>query len=453
MLLKISELWRSLNSHFVRIPDAASGTSNEYARALFWGYSIMGGFILTFFGWAFFTTISGAVVASGSIVIQGQVKTVQNLDGGIVAEIAVREGQEVTAGDLLIRLDSSLLTANLAIVEGRLIEAVALYARLLAERNGVQQLTSPDIEVVHGNDVAIENTWAAQHAILEARALTREGQTSQLTARIQQLEQEIGGSQGLQIARREQLALIGQELKGVKELHALGHAPLTRVLALERESANLRGQLSELTGTIARLRSSIGETRLQLLQIDKDFREAVLSELQVASSQVEELREQNFSLLQQLQRTDIRSPVDGKIQELSTHTLGGVVRPAEPILRIVPSDKHLLISVRIEPLHIDQVYVGQSAFVKLTAFNGRAVPDLECRVSNVSADLVSDERSGLSWYEADLELLPSEITKLGELTLVSGMPAEAFIRTSDRTVMTYLLKPLSDQIFRAFREE
>ncbi len=453
MSLKISELWRTVGSLVPHVSDVTSGTSNEYTRTLMWGYSIMGGFCVLFFGWALLTTISGAVVAPGSIVIQGQVKTVQNLDGGIVAEIAVREGQEVAAGDLLIRLDSSLLTANRAIVEGRLVEAVGRHARLLAERDGAEQLARPDIEAISSDKAAIENTWAAQQAILEARALSRAGQTSQLTARILQLEQEIGGSQGLQIARQEQLELIGRELKGVKELHAQGHAPLTRVLALEREGANLRGQLSELTGAIARLRSLIGETRLQLLQIDKDFREEVLSDLQDASSEVEELREQQFSLLEQLQRTDIRSPVDGKIQELSMHTVGGVVRPAEPILKIVPSDKHLLINVRIDPLNIDQIYVGQSAFVKLTAFNSRIAPDLECRVLNVSADLVSDDRSGLSWYEVDLELQHSEMAKLGDLALVSGMPAEAFIRTSDRTVMTYLLKPLSDQIFRAFREE
>ena len=413
----------------------------------------MGIFCLLFFGWAFFTTISGAVVASGSIMIQGQVKTVQSLDGGIVVEIAVSGGQEVAAGDLLIRLDSSLLTANQAIVESRLIDAAALQARLLTERDGAQELGASHFDLAGTDNTAVENSWATQREIFEARALTRGGQTSQLTERIHQLEEEIGGSQGLQMARREQLELIAQELKGVRDLYEKGHAPLTRVLALERESASLRGQVSELTGAIARLRSAISETRLQLLQIGKDFHEAVLSELRETSAQVEELREQHLSLLEQLQRTEIRSPVDGKVHELSMHTLGGVVRPAEPILKIVPTEKHLIISVRVEPLHIDQIYTGQSAFVKLTAFNSRTVPDLECRVSNVSADIIFDERSGLSWYKADLELLPDELAKLGDLVLVSGMPAEAFIRTSDRTVMAYLLKPLNDQIFRAFREE
>lgn len=453
MLLKIGDLWQRLSRATVGLFGSVATEENEYRQALLWGYAVTGLFSLVFFGWAFFTTISGAVVASGSIVIQGQVKTVQNLDGGIVAEIAVTEGQAVAEGDLLLRLDDSLLMANGAIVEGRLAEAIALQLRLLAERDGVERLGESSLMPVTAGKAGVEQAIKIQTEILEARSLTREGQTSQLTERVRQFEEEIIGSQGLQVARREQLGLIAKELAGVQELYDQGHAPLTRVLALQRESANLKGQISELGGGIARLRSSIGETRLQLLQIEKDFREQVLTELRDASAQVEELREQHLSLFEQIERTEIRSPVSGVVHELSMHTLGGVVRPAEAILKIVPAEKHLIINVRVEPLHIDQVYAGQSAFVKLTAFNSRTVPDLESTVTNISPDLMTDERSGLAWYEANLELLPSEAAKLGDLVLVSGMPAEAFIRTSDRTVMAYLLKPLSDQIFRAFREE
>ncbi|WOF72538.1 HlyD family type I secretion periplasmic adaptor subunit [Parvibaculaceae bacterium PLY_AMNH_Bact1] len=453
MLLRISDLWRRLSEVVAGAFGPRDGDANEYRQALLWGYAVAAIFSIAFFGWAFFTVISGAVVAPGSIVIQGQVKTVQNLDGGIVAEIAVKEGQNVAKGDLLLRLDSSLLMANRAIVEGRLAEAIALQTRLLAERDSVEVLSKPALLPILVNASSIDQAIRTQTEILEARSLTREGQTNQLTERIHQFEEEIVGAQGLQIARREQLALISKELGGVKELYDQGHAPLTRVLALERESANLKGQISEMSGSIARLRSSIGETRLQLLQINKDFREQVLTELRDASAQVEELREQHLSLLEQVERTEIRSPVEGVVHELAMHTLGGVVRPAEPILKIVPAEKHLIINVRVEPLHIDQIYAGQSAFVKLTAFNSRSVPDLECNVTTVSPDLVTDERSGMAWYEANLELAPNEAEKLGGLSLVSGMPAEAFIRTTDRTVMGYLLKPLSDQIFRAFREE
>ncbi len=450
---KVIALWRQLSSSVASKLGSTAAQENEYRQALLWGYAVTVVFCLLFFGWALFTTISGAVVAPGSIVIQGQVKTVQNLDGGIVSEIAVKEGQEVAADDLLLRLDSSLLMANQSIVEGRLSEALALQTRLLAERDNLHVLQRPETVPTLLNEAAIAQAIEIQTEILNARSLTREGQTNQLTERIQQFEEEIIGAQGLQVARREQLSLIAKELAGVKELHAQGHAPLTRVLALEREGANLKGQISELSGNIARLRSSIGETQLQLLQIEKDFREQVLTDLRDASAQVEELREQHLSLLEQIERTEIRAPVDGVVHELSMHTLGGVVRPAEPILKIVPAEKHLIINVRVEPLHIDQIYAGQSAFVKLTAFNSRTVPDLECSVTTVSPDLVTDERSGMTWYEANLELLPNEVAKLGDLSLVSGMPAEAFIRTSDRTVMGYLLKPLSDQIFRAFREE
>ena len=228
---------------------------------------------------------------------------------------------------------------------------------------------------------------------------------------------------------------------------------MVRILALERESANLEGQLAELTGNIARLKSSIGETRLQLLQVEMDFQKLVLSELKEASSEVQELKEQIVSINDQLRRTRIRSPVDGKIQELMVHTIGGVIRPAEALLKIIPHNMRLMVKVKIDPLHIDQVYTGQPAFVSLSSFNQKTVPHLEFRVRNVSSDLIWEQHTGQAWYEADLEPLPGEMEKVKGLSLVSGMPAEAFIRTSDRTVLNYLLSPLTDQIQRAFREE
>ncbi len=440
---------------FQKFVEKRRGVPNSYASFLRLGYGLTIIFFCLGVGWAAVTSISGAVVASGSIAIRGDIKTLQHLDGGIVQKLLVEEGQSVSAGEVLIVLDDTLLDANRAIILSRLAEGLALRQRLDAERehSEIPLLTLEEKNYFTRNSGLYEKALLSQKEILAARSLAREGQTEQLKSRIQQSTEQISGEKGVRRALKKQSQLVAQELQGVRELHAKGFAPMVRILALERESANLEGQLAELTGNIARLKSSIGETRLQLLQVEMDFQKLVLSELKEASSEVQELKEQIVSINDQLRRTRIRSPVDGKIQELMVHTIGGVIRSAEALLKIIPHNMRLMVKVKIDPLHIDQVYTGQSAFVSLSSFNQKTVPHLEFRVRDVSSDLIWEQHTGQAWYEADLEPLPGEMEKVKGLSLVSGMPAEAFIRTSDRTVLNYLLSPLTDQIQRAFREE
>ncbi|NWA29802.1 HlyD family type I secretion periplasmic adaptor subunit [Pseudomonas gingeri] len=402
--------------------------------------------------WAAGTDLSGAVIAVGSVAVEGSVKKIQHPTGGIVAELLVTEGQLVAAGDVLIRLDSTMQKVGEAIVSKSLSQALARQARLEAERDDASELVTPATLITRlGTDDA-QILMASELRLFQDRRSSREGQKKQLRERVQQLNETIAGHDIQQKTKTEEIELIDQEYQAVKKLFDKGMMTIDRVNALARGIARLRGERGQLIASIAEARGKIAETQLQRLQIDQSFRSDVSLELRELEAKQGELVERDIAANDQLKRITITAPIAGRVQQLTVHTIGGVISPAESLMQIVPMDDELLVEARISAQDIDQVSLGQDAVLRLSAFNRSTTPELKGQVVRLSADLVQDERTGMGFYRAGIKIPRSELTQLQGLTLVPGMPVESMIQTGTRSIISYLLKPISDHAQRAFRE-
>lgn len=404
-------------------------------------------------GWAAATDLAGAVVATGHFVVDSNVKKVQHPTGGVVGEILVREGQRVTIGDVVMRLDATQTRANLAIVTKRLDEFAVRRARLEAERDEAEAISFPADLTGRMNDPDIAQLITGERKLFELRREARLGKKAQLHERVVQYEKEVRGLVAQEEAKVRGIALIERELKGVRELWEKGLVSIQRMMALEREGANLDGERGRLVEAQAQSGGKIAETQLQIIQVDQDLRSEVAGNLRDIEGQTAEYIERRVSAEDQLKRIDLVAPQSGLVHELVVHTVGGVISPADAIMLIVPDRDRLALEVRITPRDIDQIRMGQRAVLRMSAFNQRTTPELTGEVSRIAADLTQDQKTGLSYYVVRITVPPQELARLGKLTLVSGMPAEAFIQTGERTVISYLVKPLRDQINRAFREE
>jgi HlyD family secretion protein len=404
-------------------------------------------------GWAAATHFAGAVVASGHFVVDSHVKKVQHPTGGVVGEIRVRSGQRVAAGDVVMRLDATQTRANLAIVTKRLDEFAARKARLEAERDEAGAIAFPLELTSRAGAADIAQLLAGEGRLFDLRREARLGQKAQLRERVLQYEKEVRGLAAQEEARIRSIALIERELTGVRELWQKGLVAIQRMMALEREGANLDGDRGRLIEAQAQSAGKIAETRLQIIQIDQDLRSEVANSLREVEAQIAEFVERKVSAEDQLKRIDIIAPQDGVVHELAVHTVGGVIAPADTIMLIVPDRDRLALEAQIAPQDIDQVRLGQRAILRLSAFNQRTTPEVSGEVSRIAADLTQDQRTGTSYYLVRISVPIEELARLGALTLVPGMPAEAFVQTGERTVLSYMVKPLTDQLARAFREE
>lgn len=404
-------------------------------------------------GWAATMEMAGAVIAPGSLVVESNVKKVQHLSGGIVKEIRVQEGDHVKAGDVLIRLDETQTKAADAIVSKNLDDLTAQQARLEAERDDEDHIEFPATFTERARDPNSNaaRTLLAEQKLFVLRREAREGKKAQLRERISQIKEQIQGYVGQAAAKGHEIELIGKELEGVRELWKTKLIPLTRLTALERDEARLEGERSQLVGTIAEAKGKITETELQIIQVDQDLRSEVGRDLAETRAKVAELVERKVAAEDQLKRTVIRAPQSGVIKQLTVHTVGGVIAAGDPIMLIVP-DTALTVEVKIPPHDIDQLYVGQAAGLRFTAFNQRTTPEIEGKVTLISADITQDQKTGASYYLVHITPNASEIMKLGDVKLIAGMPVDAFIKTGDRTMLSYLVKPLRDQAERAFKE-
>ena len=404
-------------------------------------------------GWAATTEISGAIIASGKIVVDSNVKKVQHLTGGIIGKLFVRDGDRVEAGQILVRLDDTVTRANLAIVTKGLTELEARKARLAAERDGTEKIAFPSDLLDHRSDPDVAEAMRGEQKLFNLRRSARSGQKAQLQQRVDQLGQEIVGFDSQLKAKAEETNLIQRELAGVQTLYEKNLVPLSRIIALKRESARLDGEQGQLIASKAQARGKIAELRLQIIQIDQDMASEVAKELRDIDAKIGEFVERKVSALDQLKRTVIRAPQDGTVFESKVHTVGGVVPPGETLMLIVPDADKLLVQARVNPQDIDKVEIGQTAALRFLGLDSRSTPDIMGRVTRISADAATDQRTGASYYTIRIAMPATEVAKLGDVRLVPGMPVEAFIQTGDRTVMAYLLKPLSDQISRTFREK
>ena len=404
-------------------------------------------------GWAATTELSGAVIAPGQLVVQSDVKKVQHPTGGVVAELNVQDGDSVVAGDVIMRLDDTVTRANLAIVVKSLQQLEARQARLEAERDGVQAIEFPEALLAKAADPEVTRLIAGEAKLFELRRTAREGQKAQLAERASQLNEEIGGLSSQIAAKGREIELINEELVGVRELWEKKLVPIQRVNELDRQAARLEGERGQLVAATAQAKGRISEIELQVIQIDQDMRSEVAEELREIQAKTAELVERQIAAEDQLRRIEIRAPQSGRVHQLAVHTVGGVIGPGDVLMLIVPVADDLTVEVKIAPQDIDQVQVGQPAVLRFSAFNQRTTPEVDGEVTRVSADLTLDQRTGLSYYTARIGLVESEIQRLEGLSLAPGMPVEAFIQTGDRTVLSYLTKPLTDNARRSFRGE
>lgn len=422
----------------------------------FWIYVGVGVIFLTFgvFGtWAALASLTSAALAPGVIAVDSNWRTVQHLEGGIVAEILVREGDFVKEGQVLLRLDPTRSDASLSILDSQLVLARATEARLIAERDGADLIDFPDDLIDRMEDQEVATVVAGQDLLFRARRDSLEGQTSILNERIEQLKQQIEGLQVQQQARQAQTDLIDKELEGLQQLFEEGYASQQRILALQRDAERLRGERGENLASIASARSQIGETELQILQLDKNFREEVVNELRNVQSQVFDLEERRTAAADERRRIDIVAPVSGQVLGLAAYTVGGVIKPGEDILNIVPENDQLVIQCRVTPDDRERVSVGQSAQVRLTGLSRRSTPVLLGEVVTISGDRLTDRQSGEPYYDARV-IIPEEQLALIEdsAELVPGMPADVMIETGERSALGYILSPLTDSLDRAFKE-
>ncbi|GAU81405.1 HlyD family type I secretion periplasmic adaptor subunit [Bosea sp. BIWAKO-01] len=403
------------------------------------------------YGWAARTEVSGAVVAAGVVVVDSNAKKVQHPTGGVVGALNVRDGDKVKAGDVVIRLDETVAKSNLAMLSKTLDELYARQARLEAERDGRDRLVFPDGLMKRVAEPDVARLIDGEEGLFDLRRLARAGLKDQLGQRVQQLREQIDGLEVQAKAKGKEIVLIHQELDGVQELWRKNLVSLSRVTALSREDARLDGERGAMIASVAQTKGKITETEMQIIQIDQDLRSEVAKELREIQDRAVELTERSVAAEDQLKRIDIRSPQTGTIHQLNVHTIGGVVAAGDTLMLIVPEEDDLSVEIKVAPQDIDQLRAGQTVMLRLSAFNQRTTPEVFGVVNRIAADLVQDQRSGAQYYPARINFTPGERERLGNLKIIPGMPVETFVQTGSRTVMSYLTKPLTDQVMRAFR--
>jgi HlyD family secretion protein len=404
-------------------------------------------------GWAATTRLAGAVIASGSVVVDSHTKKVQHPTGGVVGEVRVRDGDHVKAGDIVVRLDDTITRANLAIVSSSLDELTARRARLESERDQSGTVAFPAALTARASDPQVARILSGERNLFELRRSARLGQKAQLEQRVVQLQQQIEGYNAQVGAKAREIDLVNKELEGLRTLWNEHLTPINKLTALEREAARLEGERGQLVAAVAQTKDKITETQLQTIQIDQDLASDVAKELRETDTKIDEYIERKVTAEDQLKRIDIRAPQDGTVFQSSVHTVGGVIAPGDQIMLIVPAADNLTVEAKIAPQDIDQVRSGQRALLRFSAFNQRTTPELNGVVSQIAADTTTDQRTGQTYYVTRVAIPPEELARLDDAKLIPGMPAEVFVQTGERQVLSYLVKPLRDQLARAFKEK
>ena len=402
-------------------------------------------------GWAGLVPLSGAVVTAGTVVSASDVKKIQHPSGGIVRQILVHDGMEVEAGALLVKLDTTNARAGLEIAASHLLETRAKLQRLAAERDA---LAAPTLTLAAIEGISTDHSrtaLAAEATLLEARAKSRQQQLAVMRNHIAELRQGVEGMQAQIAAKSDERALVQVELTGITALYRDKLVTLNRLTSLRRDASRLSSESSALAVSMAEARSKIAETELQISRESLDFHTQVLGELRDAEAKAGEFAEQYTMALEQLRLTDIRAPQAGIVHDLTLHTLGGVVGPAEILMLIAPDNDDLQIEAPLQPRDIDQVTAGQPALLRLAAFDRNTTPELAGAVAYVSPDATRDPRTNAPAYKIRISIAAGQLSRLGNLHLMTGMPAEVFLTTGSRTALSYLFKPLTDQLYRMFR--
>lgn len=397
-------------------------------------------------------SISGAVVASGTVTVEGNYKSIQHLDGGIVSKILVRNGDVVKKGQELVRLEDTSAQANMAIIQGRRRDFSIQQARLIAERDRRPGFELPDAVKPFADDGQIREILATQKALFDARRASHQGELSVLRQRMEQVQAEMRGQEVELKSRKRQLDLANKELGDVEPLFAKGFANQQRLGGLQREQARLEGDVGRISADLARSKGAIAEAELKLAQSEKEFTQNVVDELRKVQAQLSEVEEQTKTLRDKLDRVVIRAPESGRVHALSVHTEGGVIQPGTALMTIVPDGERLVIEAQVQPQDIDKVRQGLAAAVRFPAFDAKSTPRIGGTVSTVSAAELTTSQ-GKTYFTARIEIPPEEMSRIGAShRLVPGMPAEVFIETASRSILSYFIKPLVDAMARSFRD-
>ncbi|MBP1859228.1 HlyD family type I secretion periplasmic adaptor subunit [Rhizobium herbae] len=404
-------------------------------------------------GWAATTELSSAIVAGGTVVVENNVKKIQHLTGGIVGEVLVKEGDTVKAGQILIKLDGTTVRANLSIVQNTLAQLYARRARLLAEQIGSDDFKIPENleELTSSTPASVLEQSERKLFISRKNALV--GMKSQLASRKDQLVDETKGLTVQLNAIEDALKLIGEELTGLDKLYGQGLVSMQRLTELKRDRAQLEGDRGARIAARAQAAGKSSEIDLQILQLDEDRRTENAKELTDVEGKIAEYEDRRIAAMDQLKRIDIRAPLDGRIYQLAVHTVNGVINPGEVLMLVVPGADSLTVEAKIATHDIDQIRLGQPVEIRFSAFNQRTTPIVEAEVVTIAPDLVTDQRTGMTYYPLRIKPKPESLAGLKGLSLYPGMPAEVFIKIADRTVISYLAKPLTEQIQHTFRED
>lgn len=436
-------------------PAARPGTPESYDKPfrnrVWLALGLIALLFVTFGGWAASMSISGAVIAPGQVVVESNIKKVQHPTGGVVGEIFVKSGEHVEQGDVVLRLDDTQTRASLGIVVGQMTELTARKARLAAERDGRSEISFPEGFQISSVDAA--NVAAGERTLFEAKRRTAEAKKAQLRERIGQYRHEIDGLTKQEKAKAREFALVEEERDRLEDMYQRKLVPVTRVLAMRRDSARIEGEHGALLSQIARLGGQISETELQLIEIDETIRLDAQKEYRDVEARLSELAERRIAAEDMLKRIDVRAPQSGIVHELAVHTVGGVIAPGDVLMGIVPINDDRTIEVHLPTTDIDQVTMGQEVVLRFVAFNQRTTPELKGTISRMAADLTRDPQSGATYYTARVAVSDEELARLGNVKLIAGMPVEAHIQTGERTAISFLTKPITDQIARAFKED
>ncbi len=401
---------------------------------------------------AIFVPMQGAVIAQGQFTVETRVKHIGHPTGGVIADILVREGDHVKAGQELLRLDDTVSEATANLTGENYDQLLARAARLKAEREGRTRIIFPPELSARANNPSVRHLMAEEQRLLALRTGTTGSQKQQLVERVRQAEAQISGLQQQLAANREQTALIDKELRATRELWSKGYTTLARLNQVERTAVDLKSQAGAMNANIASTRAQIAEIKGQILTVESNLRSGSGTELAEVETQLAEMQRNKIAAQDTVNRVSIRAPQSGTVDKLAFATVGGVIPPGETILDIVPDSDALVVEAQISPRDVDQVHKNQNVRLQMSAFNTRTTPEVEAVVETVSANRTTDPRNGASFYIVRIRPKPESLAKAGKLELRAGMPVEAFIQTGERSLLAYITKPLTDQLRRAFRE-
>ncbi len=417
------------------------------------GYATLAVLVFGLGGWMVFASIAGAVVSFGKLQVEAQQQVVQHPDGGVVKDIFAKDGDIVQEGDVILKFDPALLEVEQNILANQILDAELRVARLVAERDDLGEIPAVDLSR-HGIEAtdSFNKNLEVQQKLFEARLSTERSKISQLKIRQSQLEKDIEGTTAQKNATITQLGIIEKELAEQRELYEKGYARITKIYELERNQSGLNGRIGEFDSQIAESLGRISEIEIEMLRLKSSRQEEAVAGLREIQPQIQDLQERYIATTRKLDRLEVRAPRTGTVLEMAVNTPNSVVRPADPILYVVPSDSKLLVEARVDPSKIDDIFPGQPANLRFTAFNARTTPEIEGSVSHVSADAIEDKTTGSSYYLLKVNIAEDQLALLDEQVLVPGMPVDLFLKTGEHSPMTYLMKPFTDYFSRSLRE-